>query len=125
MTSVAGQQYGASGAESGKILKRILKISKSGIERLFDNRVIHRQNRNQLLEVAQDFLGMPGGNLFAQDIEQIRECERRYGQPEVASFSQGEKTGRSSVKRFAPRQQVEHNIRIHKHRLFHRYFSAR
>jgi len=63
MTSVAGQQYGASGAEGRIILNRIFKIGKSGIERLFDNSVTHRQNRNELLEIAQDFLGVTGGKI--------------------------------------------------------------
>src|ERR1700688_878305 len=64
--AIAGQKSVTSPADGGKILEGILKIGKAGLERLLDDAVVYRQHRHELLEVSQDLLGVPGGNLFPQ-----------------------------------------------------------
>ena len=75
MTPIAGQKCGATGTERRKMPCRILKVDKTGLERLFDGGISHGKNRHKLLEVAKHFMRVPAGNLFSQDIEEIGKGE--------------------------------------------------
>lgn len=46
-------------------MQRIFKVSKSGLQCLLNNGIIHRNNVYQLLEGPQNAVGLLAGNLIA------------------------------------------------------------
>jgi hypothetical protein len=71
MPDITGDQPGAACAECAKILQRIFKVGKPGMQGLLNNGIIHRNHTDQLFEGAQHLLGLRARVLLSQQIEQI------------------------------------------------------